>query len=99
MRFKAKPFTHPEYDSLKQRSEFWPTVWGMGHLTFIIYSAVACLIPAGLVALALLVPQTRKGLLYQGASMAGASLFVAAIGFAIKKYASKQSGKGRSLQR
>jgi hypothetical protein len=90
MRFKATAFTHPEYNTLKRHSEAWAMVWGIGHLTFVIFLVVACSIPPALVAVALIVPETRNGLLNKGVSIVASSLLVAAIGLAVKKFARKR---------
>src|SRR5579859_1620239 len=99
MRLKATPFTNPEYDALKRNSEFWATVWGIGHLTFVIYLVVACSIPAALVVVAFILPETRNGLLSKSVTIVAGSLLVAGVGLGVKKFASKQGNKVRSVHR
>ena len=45
MRFKATPFTHPEYEALRKQSEFWANVWGLGYVFFVVFLAIACAAP------------------------------------------------------
>jgi hypothetical protein len=66
----------------------------MGHVFFVVFLAMAFAIPFGIVMLTLIDPEILKDRAWDvgGGSVAGA-LIVAAIGFAVRRYASK---KGRS---
>jgi hypothetical protein len=92
MRFKVAPFTHPDYGALKLRSEFWAIVWGMGHLFFVLYLAIACAMPALLAIVALIDADILRGrILDVGGASVTACLLIAGLGFTTKRYATKKS--------
>ena len=91
MRFKATPFTHPEYEALKLRSEFWATVWGMGHVFFVLFSALSLAAPLAVALVVMFdteIPKER--FLEVGVAAAAACLTIAAIGFVIRGCARKK---------
>jgi hypothetical protein len=54
MRFKAKPFRHPEYDALRAQSESLAFLWGIGHGFFVLFLAMAVVAPIGVAMMAVL---------------------------------------------
>ncbi|NOS71580.1 MAG: hypothetical protein HOP33_16850 [Verrucomicrobia bacterium] len=89
----VKPFTHPKYEALRQRSEFLATVWGVGHVFFVLFLAMALVEPLGVAMIAMIDPDLLKDRIWDFiASSVAATLLIAAIGFGVRQYAAK---KGR----
>ena len=94
MRFKPIPFTHPEYEALRKRNEPLSVAWGMGHVFFVVFLAIAFAIPFGIVMLMLVDPEILKDRVWDvGGGAVAAALMVAAIGFAVRQYASRKGRK------
>ncbi len=99
MRFKAVPFTHPDYEALQKRSKALSLVWGIGHITFVVFLAMAFAVPFGIMTMILIDPEILKDRVWDvGGGSVAAALLVAGIGFAAKWYASwkgKDTGETR----
>lgn len=91
MRVKVEPFTHPDYEALRKESEPLSFMWAMGHVIFVMFVAIACAIPFGVLMLRLVDAEILKdrSLAFCGGAVA-ASLTVAAIGLAVRHYAHKK---------
>jgi hypothetical protein len=97
MRFKATPFTHPEYEALRKRSEFWANVWLLGHAFFVLYSAIACAAPAIVTAVVLIDPDTLRGRAWDvGGGIMLACGMIAGLGFAVRQYARRKGSNASS---
>jgi len=48
MPLKITPFTHPEYNGLRQRSEMLAAWWGVAHVFFVLFSIMAAAVPQGI---------------------------------------------------
>lgn len=94
MRVSVTPFRHPEYSALRERSESLALMWGIGHVCFVLFLVMAVAAPIA-VAMAAMIDAdvTRERAWSAIESSVAASLFFAAIGFAVRRYAAK---KGRS---
>lgn len=89
----VKPFTHPKYEALKQRSKFLATVWEVGHVFFVVFLTLALVVPFGVAMQLMIYPDlTREGAWDVMTSSVVAFLLIAAIGFGMRQYAAK---KGR----
>jgi len=89
----VKPFSHPTYEALRQRREFWATVWGIGHVVFVLFLALALVEPLGVAMVVMIDSDLTKGRGWiVGTSGVAASLLVAAIGLGVRHYAAT---KGR----
>lgn len=91
MRFKVTPFVHPEHSRLQKRSESLARLWEVGHVVFVLFLALAFATPVAVG----LVPLVDRDLPWERAwSVASASAaacgLIAAIGFAIKRYATRR---------
>ena len=93
MRFKISTVSHPEHTVLKKWSKGLALLWGIGHTFFVVFLAMALAAPTGVVILGIMDPDVTKEHVWDVAiSSMGAALFIAAVGFTLKWYASK---KGR----
>jgi len=91
MRFRATPFVHPELSRLRERNESLARAWELGHVIFVLSLALAFAAPVGVALVALVDPEVpRERLWSAGIASAAACTFFAAIGFGIKRYASKK---------
>lgn len=92
MRLKVEPFRHAEYDAIRERSESLAMIWGMGHVFFVVFVALALAMPVA-VALAVMVDpddtRHRAWDVIEGGMVA--CFIIAAIGFAVRWYASKKA--------
>ena len=87
----VKPFTHPKYEALRQRSEFWATVWGVSHVFFVLFLSVSFVGPLGVALLSMIDSDLIKGRAWDiAASYVAATLLVAAIGFGVRQYAANR---------
>lgn len=95
MRFKVTPFTHPEYEALRLKSEFLASMWGTGHVFLVVFVTFALAVPVGIAMDAMIYPEFGGEAAWDTAdSIMGAALIIAVIGYAVKRYASK---RGRNL--
>ena len=88
-----KPFTNPKYQALKQRSGFLATLFGLGHVFFVLFLALALILPVGIIGMLMI----DSGLTKERAwdvmtSSVAASLLIATIGFGVRQYIAKKGG-------
>ena len=96
MRFRATPFKHPEYSALQERSESLASLWAIGHIVFVLFLVLTFTIPLGAVMVMMIGPEVSRERVWSAIEAGvGAALLFAAIGFAVKRYASR---KGRSME-
>ena len=94
MRSSVTPFRHPEYSALRERSESLALLWGIGHVVFVLFFALALATPLCVAVVAMIDSEVTKERAWSCAEAAtGATLLFAAIGFGVRQYASM---KGRS---
>ena len=69
-------------------------VWAMGHVFFVVCLAMAFAIPLGIIMLMWIDPEILRNRVWDvgGGSVAAVSIY-AAIGFAVRRYASTRGGK------
>ena len=91
MRFKASPFTHPDYSAVLAKSQMWASVWGMGHVFMVVFFAIAMAVPFGVAMIWIIAPDLIQGRKWDfAASCTSASFLTSAIGFAVRSYAKKK---------
>jgi len=94
MRLSVAPFRHPEYSALRERSESLTLLWGIGHVFFVLFLVIALAAPICVAMVAMIDSElTRERGWSLLESWVSAALFIAAIGFAVRRYAAK---KGRA---
>jgi hypothetical protein len=88
----TKTFRSAEYALIRERSESLALVWGMGHVFFVVFVALA-LATSFAVGLAVMIdPEDTRHRAWDAiVSSMGAMLIIAAIGFAVRWYASKKA--------
>jgi len=95
MSLKITPFTHPEYDALRKRSQKLASWWEAAHALFVIFAVMGIATPLVLVLLALISSDVSKDrLLSVGIGSSAAFLIISALSFCIRRYVGK---KGKSL--
>ncbi len=88
----VKTFRSAEYAAIRERSESLAFVWGMGHVFFVVFVALALAMPFAVALAVMIDPEdTRHRAWDVTVAGVGAMLIIAAIGFAVRWYASKKA--------
>ncbi|MEI9866143.1 MAG: hypothetical protein WDN00_16635 [Limisphaerales bacterium] len=95
MSLKVTPFTHPEYDALRERNSTLASRWEVAHALFVVFAVMGVATPLVLVLVALISPDAPKDrLLSVGIASSAGFLIISALSFCVRRYVGK---KGKSL--
>jgi hypothetical protein len=89
MRFKVGiPIHHPKYTALRQRSESFATLWGVGHSFFLLFGVLGCCMPGVIALIFIIDPDTLRGRVWStGVATVSVCLLVALLGIVLRRYA------------
>ena len=91
MHLKITPFSHPQHTALRKQSESLALMWGMGHVFFVLFLAMAIVTPISVVIVAIFdADLTKERALDVTESFIAAALLLAGIGLAVRQYAAKK---------
>ena len=91
MRLSITPIANPEYLALRDRSERLASIWCIGHVLFVLFLALALIMPV-LFAMVGLIDSEVTGERAWSATLSCVvfALLIATFGFAVRRYAAKK---------